>query len=556
MDRRRSRSAALGYALLAPSLFGVAAFLLLPILVVVWLSLHRWDLLGPITFVGGENWRSVLTDSAFGNSLLTTVLFVAIVVPTQTALGLAVAALLARELPGTGVFRTLYVLPWICAPLAIAVLWSWILAPTDGAVATVLGHHVEWLTDPGLALPVVSAVVVWTNVGYVALFFVAGILAIPAEVHAAARADGANAWQRFWRITLPMLRPTMFFVLVTGVVSAAQVFDTVYALTGGGRPAAPIWSHTASTTRRSARRRSDGPRSWRWCCLFCWSGSPSSSTCTFDDGSAMSSRNVAVYTGLMLGALITVAPFALGLLTSFTSAHQFATGTPLAWPRPPVLANYTGLAGAGFGRALAVTALMTAVIVVGQLTFSVLAGYAFARLRFPGRDTLFWVYVATLMVPATVTVVPLYLMMAQLGLRNTFWALVLPFLFGSPYAIFLLRQYFRSIPGDLINAAHLDGANTLDVIVHVVVPASRPILVTLTLITVVSQWNNFMWPLVITSGPKWQVLTVATAGLQSQYNAQWTLVMAASTVAMVPLMVLFVVFQRQIVRSLVVTGLK
>ncbi|OBI53477.1 sugar ABC transporter permease [Mycobacterium kyorinense] len=228
------RSIALGYALLAPSLFGVVAFLLLPMLVVVWLSLHRWDLLGPIEYVGLANWRSVLTDSTFGNSLAVTLVFVAIVVPVQTVLGLAAASLLARELPGSGVFRTVYVLPWICAPLAIAVLWRWILAPTDGAVSTVLGHRIEWLTDPGLALPVVSAVIVWTNVGYVALFFVAGILAIPAEIHAAALTDGASAWQRFWRITLPMLRPTMFFVLVTGIVSAAQVFDTVYALTGGG----------------------------------------------------------------------------------------------------------------------------------------------------------------------------------------------------------------------------------------------------------------------------------------------------------------------------------
>ncbi|BBZ13295.1 carbohydrate ABC transporter permease [Mycobacterium branderi] len=228
------RSTALGYALLAPSLFGVVTFLLLPILVVVWLSLHRWDLLGPIEYVGLANWRSVLGDSTFGNSLLVTLFFVAIVVPAQTVLGLAAATLLARGLPGTGAFRTLYVVPWICAPLAIAVLWRWILAPTDGAVSTVLGHRVEWLTDPGLALPVVSAVIVWTNVGYVALFFVAGILAIPAEIHAAALTDGATAWQRFWRITLPMLRPTMFFVLVTGIVSAAQVFDTVYALTGGG----------------------------------------------------------------------------------------------------------------------------------------------------------------------------------------------------------------------------------------------------------------------------------------------------------------------------------
>lgn len=232
--RIRPRSTALGYALLAPSLFGVLAFLLLPILVVIWLSLCRWDLLGPLRFVGLSNWRSVLTDGTFANSLIVTAIFVAIVVPAQTALGLLAASMLARQLRGTGLFRTVFVLPWICAPLAIAVLWRWILAPTDGAVSTVLGHSIEWLSDPSFALPLVSAVVVWTNVGYVSLSFLAGLLAIPDEVHAAARTDGANAWQRFWRITIPMLRPTTFFVLVTGIVSTAQVFDTVYALTGGG----------------------------------------------------------------------------------------------------------------------------------------------------------------------------------------------------------------------------------------------------------------------------------------------------------------------------------
>jgi multiple sugar transport system permease protein len=231
---QRTRRAALGYALVAPSLFGVVVFLLLPMLVVAWLSLQRWDLLGPIDYVGLSNWRSVLTDPSFGTSLIVTLLFIAMVVPLQTVLGLAAGAMLARGLPGTGALRTLYVVPWICSPLAIGVLWRWILAPTDGAVSTVLGQRIEWLTDPDLALPVVSAVTVWTNVGYVTLFFLAGILAIPAEVQNAARTDGANAWQRFRHITLPMLRPTMFFVLVTGIVSAAQVFDTVYALTGGG----------------------------------------------------------------------------------------------------------------------------------------------------------------------------------------------------------------------------------------------------------------------------------------------------------------------------------
>ena len=234
MASPRVRTSVLAYALVAPSLFGVAVFLLLPMFVVGWLSLHRWDLLGPIRYVGLDNWRSVLSDGTFGNSLVVTLVFVMLVVPAQSALGLAAASMLGRRLPGSGIFRTLYVVPWICAPIAIAVLWRWLLAPTDGAINTLLGHRVEWLTDPELALPVVSAVTVWTNVGYVTLFFLAGILAIPDGIHDAARLDGATAWQRFWKITIPLLRPTMFFVVVTGIISSAQVFDTVYALTAGG----------------------------------------------------------------------------------------------------------------------------------------------------------------------------------------------------------------------------------------------------------------------------------------------------------------------------------
>ena len=206
----------------------------------------------------------MLTEPSFATSLVVTALFIVIVVPVQSVLGLMAAAMLARGLPGSGFFRTLYVLPWTCAPLAIAVLWRWILAPTDGAVSTLLGQRIEWLTDPDLALPVVSAVTIWTNVGYVTLFFLAGILAfgilaIPGDIQDAARTDGASAWQRFRRITLPMLRPTLFFVLVTGVISAAQVFDTVYALTAGG-PQGRTDLIAASTPRRSARPRSGGRR--------------------------------------------------------------------------------------------------------------------------------------------------------------------------------------------------------------------------------------------------------------------------------------------------------
>ncbi|MEC3958123.1 carbohydrate ABC transporter permease [Nocardia sp. CDC153] len=267
-------------------------------------------------------------------------------------------------------------------------------------------------------------------------------------------------------------------------------------------------------------------------------------------------RAAAAYAVLILGALVTVAPLMLSALTALKTPRQFANESGLATPHPATLENFRTVLDQGLGRAVAVTALMTVCITCGQLLTAIMAAYAFARLDFPGRDALFWTYLATMMVPSVVTLVPLYLMFAKLAWLNTFWALVLPFLFGSPYAIFLLRQYFRAIPGEIIDAARVDGAGTLDILVSVVVPMSRPILATLTVITVVTQWNSFMWPLVAASGPKWQVLTVATATLQTEYNAQWTLIMAATTLAIVPLVVVFVVFQRQVLRSIAVTGLK
>jgi multiple sugar transport system permease protein len=232
----RRREAITGYALLAPSLFGVAAFLVLPIFVVIWLAFQDWDLLAPLEFVGFDNFSSVLTDAEFGRSLLVTLLFVLLVIPVQTGLGLFAASLLTRGLPGSAILRTIYVLPWICAPLALGVVWKWIFAPTDGALNVLLGFRVEWLSNPDLALPAVAAVTIWSQVGYVTLFFMAGLTAIPEMFLEAARIDGASPWQTFWRIKVPLLRPTTFFVLVTGIISSFQVFDTVYALTPNGGP--------------------------------------------------------------------------------------------------------------------------------------------------------------------------------------------------------------------------------------------------------------------------------------------------------------------------------
>lgn len=230
------RHARLASLLLAPSLFGLSAFLLFPILVIIWLSLNEWDLLGPMRFVGLANYADVLTDPTFGNSMWRTVIFVLSVIPLQTALGLFMAVLLTRGLPASGLFRVIYVIPWTCAPLALGVVWKWILAPFDGALNNLLGLSVEWLSSPVLAMPAVAGVTIWSQVGYTTLFFMAGLGGIPDQLVEAAQLDGADGWQVFWQIKVPLLGPTLFFVLVTGVISAFQAFDQIYALTPNGGP--------------------------------------------------------------------------------------------------------------------------------------------------------------------------------------------------------------------------------------------------------------------------------------------------------------------------------
>ncbi|WP_231946410.1 carbohydrate ABC transporter permease [Auraticoccus monumenti] len=234
--RRRRGDAPVAWALLAPSLAGVLAFLVLPILVVVWLSLNQWDLLAPMTFVGLDNWVDVLSQGTLAHSMLVTLAFVAMVIPLQTGLGLGLALLLSRGLPGSSFFRVVYVIPWICAPLALGVVWKWIFSPYGGALNALLGTDVEWLTNPALALPLVAAVSIWSQVGYTTLFFMAGLAGIPHQVLEAAALDGAGAWATFWRIKLPLLGPTTFFVLVTGVIASFQAFDQIYALTPNGGP--------------------------------------------------------------------------------------------------------------------------------------------------------------------------------------------------------------------------------------------------------------------------------------------------------------------------------
>ncbi|GAA5051011.1 multiple sugar transport system permease protein [Thermocatellispora tengchongensis] len=259
---------------------------------------------------------------------------------------------------------------------------------------------------------------------------------------------------------------------------------------------------------------------------------------------------------LLAGAFVSVFPYLLVVLTAFKSQGQLNSTEPWLPGVPPTGANLARILEGDFPRALLNTVLMTAVLTAGQLVFTTFAAYAFARLRFRGREPLFWLYLATMMVPGAVTVIPLFLIMRELGLVNTWWGLLVPFLFGTPYGIFLMRQFFRGLPAGLEEAARIDGAGPLTILLKIMLPLCRPALGTLAIITVISSWNSFLWPLIITSGEDTKVITVAMATLKGGVGVDYNLLMAGGLIALVPMVAIFIFFQRHIVRSVVLTGLK
>lgn len=229
--RSDRRAAAL---LLVPSCAGLALFFLLPIGIVLWLATQSWDLLGAPSWVGIGNLASLLTDEGFGRSLLVTLGMGLLVVPLEVVLGIALATALARSVPGSAVFGAALLLPWLAAPLVVGVLWRWILSPVGGVLPALTGRTTDLLGDPLVAPILVSLVVAWSNVGYVTLFFVAAFVAIPREYEDMAMLEGAGRLRRLWSVELPLIRPTLFFVLITSCVQFFGLFDTVVALTGGG----------------------------------------------------------------------------------------------------------------------------------------------------------------------------------------------------------------------------------------------------------------------------------------------------------------------------------
>ncbi len=256
---------------------------------------------------------------------------------------------------------------------------------------------------------------------------------------------------------------------------------------------------------------------------------------------------------LLMGAVIVLLPLFVVFLTSFAPAG--ATPEVLAknnW----TLANYRDAWQRGkFLLAFANSTLVAIAVTAFQIVTSALAGYALARLKFRGKQALLLIILATLVIPFQLLVIPIFLVLKWGHLINTYGALILPTAVNG-FGIFLLRQYFQTIPIELEEAAAIDGANRLQILWRVMLPLARPALVTLFLFTFIGEWNDLFKPLVFTTRPELRTVQLALAEFQEQFTNNWPLMMAAVTIATIPVMVLFLIGQRQFIQGIATTGIK
>ncbi len=266
---------------------------------------------------------------------------------------------------------------------------------------------------------------------------------------------------------------------------------------------------------------------------------------------------IIAYTLLTLGSILILIPVFWMVSSALKPNSQIFLFPPQWIPNPIQWDNFvTAMTSLPFGTYFQNTMIIEVGSIVGTVLSCSVVAYGFARLNAPGRNFWFVVLLSTMMLPGVVTMIPVYLIFRQLGWVNTFLPLIVPNFFGSAFFIFLLRQFFMTIPRDFEEAARIDGANTWQVLTRIMLPLSKPALATVTIFTFMGVWNDFMGPLIYLNKPETYTLALGLNFFKGQYVSQWNLLMAASLVMMLPLVLLFFVAQKAFIEGITLTGVK
>lgn len=264
-----------------------------------------------------------------------------------------------------------------------------------------------------------------------------------------------------------------------------------------------------------------------------------------------------LYIALSLGAVIMVLPFLWTALSSLKNMGQIFSVPPTILPNPIVWKNYPeSLAALPFVRAYFNSFYIAAIVVVVQLLTASMAGYAFAKLKFKGHNVIFVLFLATMMIPSQVTMIPLFIIMKNLKLIGTHWSLILPASLFNAFGVFLMRQFTASLPDELEEAAIIDGASVPQIFFKIIMPLIKPSMAAFGIFVFLGQWNNFMYPLIFLNKTETFTVPLLLNFFKGTYATDYPLLMAGTMISIVPVLVVYIFFQKQIIQGIAITGMK
>lgn len=604
----QARNLRTGVLFTAPALIVLAIFVFYPAIQTFITSLTNGRINSnarrPAKFIGFQNYISLFQSQDFWTDVKNTLVYAVLYAPIVVIIALAFALLLNRkDLKFVGFFRTCMFLPFVISLTVAAIAWQFILSPSLGLIpywVSLLGgpSHLDLLGTRETSMATVVFITVWKNFGYFMVIFLAGLQGISAELYEAASLDGASAWQKFRYITLPALRPTFNYVVIFGLIGSFQVFDQVFILTSGG----PARSTETIVYRIYTEAFGNGKLGYASALSYVLlimtlivgliqlytnnkhekeeiaehrnrnlhetdrgtgirKRSHQRRKRTSAQAGARAKRTISLtlsYVALALVTFLMIFPLIIVVIVSFTPNAVTQTWPPKIIPSAWTLDNYTSLfQRLPIGRELLNTIVFAGAVTIISVFFDSLAAYGLSRVDFKGRGILLAVLIATMMIPAMALLIPVYKLLGSMGLVNSYLGIIIPRM-ADVGGIFLLRQFFISIPKDLDNAARIDGAGEFRIFAQIILPNAVPAILTVGMFNFMGNWNDLLWPLIMTSKPETRTITAGLAMLTGHGSSvtPYGVVMAGALISALPLLIVFFFVQKRFVEGIAMTGMK
>jgi multiple sugar transport system permease protein len=601
-----------------PILILMTAFIAWPFVRAALTSMTIRTLAKETKFVGLDNYIRLYTDPYYLQAVRATFVFTIGSVVTKLILGLIAALLLHSLKRWRNLITALVLLPWIIPSVVQALAWRSIYDPLFGGLNPILlglgviSEPLSWLADPNLAMASVIAVNVWAGVPFFTITILAGLKSIDEELYEAAAIDGANAWDKFIHITLPGLRYVIAVATLLSTIWTFNNFETIFLLTGGGPgnltkvysilayekairslqfgpgtavafsllPVLVFFILLLSRFMRRDASRDEEKTTWQdriidgvgWFFAtifsllvypFNWAARGFKAIFPVQPGQASQKRSRRVgsfFRGVALVALLIFILFPLYwiLITAFKGNAQIGQRDDIFWPNPWTTEQFSRLF---FGEPFFVwfqnSVIISVVTTFLAVVIAALGGYALARLRFRGAETLTTLLLITYLLPAALMFIPLYSILANLGVINTRWALILTYPTGMiPFSTWLLMGYYRSIPEELEHAAMVDGANRLQAFLRITLPLTAPALLAVTLFAFTNAWKEFLYAFVFITSERLMTLPVGLAQTIFGDIYPWGMLMAASLIISIPVVIFYMYGQRFMVAGLTAGSVK